>query len=60
MVKVLEVLEEEIRVGMGLIGVTSIDTLTQSHVRSAEATTFPHEMSAWVNMLEERLSLIHI
>ena len=54
-VKVLEVLEEEIRISMGLIGVTSIDKLTPTHVQPAEVTTLPHEMSAWVNMPGERL-----
>lgn len=54
-VRVLEILEEEIRVGMGLMGVTSIAQLTPSRICPAEATTLPHEMSAWVNMPEERL-----
>ena len=54
-VKVLEVLEEEIRISMGLIGVTSIDKLAPTHVHPAEVTTLPHEMSAWVNMPGERL-----
>ncbi len=49
-VRVLEILEHEIRVAMGLIGVTSIDQLTPSFVCKAEPTTQPHEMSAWVNM----------
>ena len=54
-VRVLEILEEEIRVGMGLMGVTSIGQLTPSRICPAEATTRPHEMSAWVNMPEDRL-----
>jgi glycolate oxidase len=49
-VRVLEILEEEIRVSMGLLGITSIDQLTPSRVCKAEATTLPHEMSAWVNL----------
>ena len=49
-VRVLEILEHEIRVAMGLMGVTSIDQLTPSFVCKAEPTTQPHEMSAWVNM----------
>ena len=49
-VRVLEILEEEIRVSMGLLGITSIDQLTPARVCKAEATTLPHEMSAWVNM----------
>jgi glycolate oxidase len=55
LVRVLEILEEEIRVGMGLMGVTSMGQLTQSHIYPAEATTLPHEMSAWVNMPEARI-----
>ena len=54
-VRVLEILEEEMRVAMGLMGVTSIGQLTKSHVCPAEATTIPHEMSAWVNMPQDRL-----
>ncbi len=42
-VRVLEILEEEMRVAMGLMGVTSIGQLTESHVCPAEATTLPHE-----------------
>jgi glycolate oxidase len=49
-VRMLEILEEEIRVSMGLLGVTSIDQLTPARVCPADATTLPHEMSAWVNM----------
>ena len=54
-VRVLEILEEEIRVGMGLMGITSIDQLTPARICPAEATTLPHEMSAWVNMPEGRI-----
>jgi isopentenyl diphosphate isomerase/L-lactate dehydrogenase-like FMN-dependent dehydrogenase len=54
-VRVLEILEEEMRVSMGLMGVTSIDQLTPALVCPAEATTLPHEMSAWVNMPGGRL-----
>lgn len=49
-VRVLEILEEEMRVSMGLLGVTSVDQLTPARVCPAEPTTLPHEMSAWVNM----------
>jgi len=54
-VRVLEILEEEMRVSMGLMGVTSVDQLTPARVCPAEATTPPHEMSAWVNMPGGRL-----
>jgi glycolate oxidase len=54
-VRVLEILEEEIRVSMGLLGVTSISQLTPARVCPAEPTTLPHEMSAWVNLPEGRI-----
>jgi glycolate oxidase len=54
-VRVLEILEEEMRVSMGLLGVTSIDQLTPDRVCPGEATALPHEMSAWVNLPGGRL-----
>ncbi|MBI4198835.1 MAG: alpha-hydroxy-acid oxidizing protein [Chloroflexi bacterium] len=50
LVRVLEILEDELVSAMGLLGVTTIDQLTPAYVRRAEAVTPPHEMSAWVNM----------
>jgi isopentenyl diphosphate isomerase/L-lactate dehydrogenase-like FMN-dependent dehydrogenase len=50
LVRVLELLEEEIQVAMGLMGVTSMDQLTPAFVCQAEPTGLSHEMSAWVNM----------
>ena len=55
-VRVLEILAEEIRIAMGMMGVTSMDQLDSSFVCRAEATTQPHEMSAWVNMPEGRIT----
>jgi isopentenyl diphosphate isomerase/L-lactate dehydrogenase-like FMN-dependent dehydrogenase len=55
LVRVLEILDEEIRVSMGLLGVTAMDQLTRAHLCPAEPTTLPHEMSAWVNLPEGRL-----
>lgn len=54
-VRVLELLEHEIIVAMGLMGVTRIDQLTPEYVCRAESVTPPHEMSAWVNMPGGRL-----
>jgi isopentenyl diphosphate isomerase/L-lactate dehydrogenase-like FMN-dependent dehydrogenase len=54
-VRVLEILDEEIRVSMGLLGVTSVDQLNTSYLRPAHPTTLPHEMSAWVNLPGNRL-----
>ena len=52
----LEILEDEIRVGMGLLGVTSMEKLNKSFVCSAEPTTSPHEMSSWVKMPVNRIT----
>lgn len=54
-VRMLEILEDEIRSAMGLLGVTSMDRLTAAYVRRAEPVTMPHEMSAWVNMPTGRI-----
>ena len=50
LVRVLEILEDELIIAMGLLGVTAIDQVSPAHVRMAEAVVMPHEMSAWVNM----------
>ena len=55
LVRVFEILEEEMLVAMGLMGVTSIEQLTPSYVTRAEPVTDPHEMSTWVNMPVERI-----
>jgi glycolate oxidase len=49
-VRMLEILEDEIICAMGLIGITSISQITPQYVCKAEPVTPPHEMSAWVNM----------
>jgi isopentenyl diphosphate isomerase/L-lactate dehydrogenase-like FMN-dependent dehydrogenase len=54
--RVLEILEDEIQIAMSLIGVTSMDQLNPARVCPAEATTTPHEMSAWVNMPVNRIT----
>jgi glycolate oxidase len=55
LVRVLEVLEEEVRIAMGLMGVPTIDDLTADYVCAAESVVLPHEMSSWVNMPGGRL-----
>jgi glycolate oxidase len=55
LVRVLEILEDELISAMGLLGVSSIDQLTPDHLRIAEVVTPPHEMSAWTNMPEGRI-----
>lgn len=49
-VRMLEILEDELICEMGLLGVASLDQLTPRHICSAEAVTPPHEMSGWVNL----------
>lgn len=55
-VRVLEILEEEMLVAMGLLGVTSVDQLSPAYLRPAKPVTHPHEMSSWVNMPVERIT----
>ena len=50
LVKVLELLEEEITIDMALLGVTRVDQLTSKYVCKAAPTTFAHEMSAFVHI----------
>jgi glycolate oxidase len=49
-VRMLEILEDELISAMGLIGVTSMAQVTAKYVCKAEPVTPPHEMSSWVNM----------
>ena len=49
-VRVLELLEDEITVAMALMGVTSIDQLNPNFVCKADPVVLAHEMSAWTNM----------
>jgi glycolate oxidase len=49
-VNVLELLEEEMLIAMGLMGVTCLDQLTPSFVCKEEPVTFAHEMSAFTNL----------
>ena len=49
-VRMLEILEDEMVCAMALAGLPSLDQLTPKFVCQAEAVTPPHEMSAWVNM----------
>lgn len=55
LVRMLEILEDELISAMGLIGVTSISQVTPQYVCKAEPVTLPHEMSAWVNMSVGRI-----
>ena len=50
LVRALELLENEVRVAMGLLGVTRVDQLGPAHVCKAPAAAPPHEMSTFVNL----------
>ncbi len=54
-VRVLELLEDEITIAMGLLGVTCIDQLSPAYVRKTEPVMPSHEMSGWANMPGGRL-----
>lgn len=53
--RVLELLEHEITVAMGLLGVTCLDQLGPAYVCQGEPVVPAHEMSAWTNMPGGRL-----
>lgn len=55
LIRVMEILEEEMIVAMALMGVTSIDQLNSSYVTKADLVTMPHEMSTWVNKPVDRI-----
>jgi isopentenyl diphosphate isomerase/L-lactate dehydrogenase-like FMN-dependent dehydrogenase len=55
LVRVLELLEEELVIDMGLLGVTSVDQLNATYVCSALPVSFPHEMSAFPHLAGGRL-----
>ena len=50
LVRVLEILEAELRSAMGLLGVTGVDQLGPRYVCAATPVTPPHEMSSWPNI----------
>ena len=50
LVKVLELLEEEITIDMALLGVTSVDQLNPKYVCKAQPVMSAHEMSAFIHI----------
>jgi glycolate oxidase len=54
-VRVLEILEDEMISAMGLLGITAVDQLSPKYLCTAEQVTQPHEMSSWVNMPGTRI-----
>jgi isopentenyl diphosphate isomerase/L-lactate dehydrogenase-like FMN-dependent dehydrogenase len=55
LVRVLEILEEELIIDMGLLGVTRIDQVNPKHVCRAAPVALAHEMSAFPHMPGGRL-----
>ncbi len=56
LVRVLELLESEITVTMGLLGVTRLDQLKPAHVCKTDPVGAAHEMSAFPNLPGGRLT----
>jgi glycolate oxidase len=56
LVRVLELLEAEILVAMGLLGVTRLDQLSPSYVCDAQPVGPSHEMSAFIGIPGERVT----
>jgi len=54
-VRMLEILEDEMISAMALAGLPSLGHLTPRSICKAESVTDPHEMSAWVNMALGRI-----
>lgn len=50
LLRVLELLEEEIAIDMALLGVTCLDQLSPAYVCKTEPVSLPHEMSAWAHI----------
>lgn len=50
LVRVLELLEEELIVDMALLGVTRVEQITSNYVRKTPPVTLAHEMSAFVHI----------
>ncbi len=50
LVRALEILEDEIRICLGLLGVTSLAELTPAHVTTAPAVTLPDTFSAFPHL----------
>jgi isopentenyl diphosphate isomerase/L-lactate dehydrogenase-like FMN-dependent dehydrogenase len=54
-VRMLEILEDELTSTLALLGATSLRDVTPAHVAVAGSVTAPHEMSAWPNLADERI-----
>ena len=52
----LTILEDEIRIAMGLLGVTSLDQLNSAYLAPAKPVNLAHEMSAFPHIPGGRLT----
>lgn len=55
LVRVLEILEDELRSAMGLLGVTRVGQLGPQYVCTTTPVTPAHEMSSWPNIPGDRI-----
>jgi len=54
-VRVLEILANEIEISMGLLGVSQLDQLSPAYLTQGTNVRFPHEMSAFPHLPVDRL-----
>ena len=55
LIRTLEILEAEIKIAMGLLGITSFEQLSTSYVCKADAVNLPNEMSTWPHIPRGRI-----
>jgi isopentenyl diphosphate isomerase/L-lactate dehydrogenase-like FMN-dependent dehydrogenase len=54
-VRVLEIIQREIEISMGLLGVTHVDQLSPAYLTEGTTVRFPHEMSAFPHLPMDRV-----
>jgi len=47
LIRTLEILEDEIKIAMGLLGITNFTQLSSSYICKSDAVNLPNEMSSW-------------
>ena len=55
LLRVLDILEAELRVAMGLLGITKLEQASPTYVCKAEPVVSPHEMSSFVSLPEGQI-----
>jgi glycolate oxidase len=55
LVRVLELLEDEMKIALALLGVTSLNQLRPAHITRTEPVAWPHEMSQFANIPDGRV-----